>query len=198
MAGAPTGMDSRAPRRAGRTNGCAPFAFGHTGQSVDGVSTPEPPSRPPTPAQPPTEPLNRPVPPQQPRAPIQQPAPAYAYDRVPPEGLPPDRWWDNSGVAVAAAIIALLVGGVVGYLIGHESESEHRGVPRTVTSTATVVRPKTVVQTHTVTASTVKETPSPANQANEARLTEAETNLRKSEKENQELKRQIEEAGRSP
>ncbi len=128
-----------------------------------------------------------------------QPAPApYAYERVPPELPPPERWWDSSGAAVLAAIVALLVGGLVGYLIGHESETEQRGAPRTVTSTATVVHPKTVVQTQTVTASTVKETPSAANQANEARLTEAETNLRKSEKENTELKRQLEEAGRSP
>jgi len=49
-----------------------------------------------------------------------------------------------------------------------------------------------------VTVKTVKETPAPANQANEARLREAESNLRKLEKENQELKRQLEESGRNP
>ena len=58
--------------------------------------------------------------------------------------------------------------------------------------TTTVEHP--VTQTNTVTASTVTQTPAPANQANEERRTEAETNLRKAEKENQELKRQVEEA----
>jgi hypothetical protein len=47
--------------------------------------------------------------------------------------------------------------------------------------------------TNTVTSTTVKETPSPANQSNEERLREAEADLRKVERENRELKRQLEE-----
>jgi len=157
------------------------------------MSTPEPPRRPPEPAQPPTEPLNRPVPPRSPRAPVE---PDVAYERIPPEATPP-HWYDNAGAVIATALVALLIGGVVGYLIGNSSENEHpSGVTHTVTSTATVVHPKTV--TNTVTASTVRETPSPANQANEARLRETEANLSKLEKENQELHRQLEEGGRSP
>jgi hypothetical protein len=69
-------------------------------------------------------------------------------------------------------------------------------VTHTVTNTTTVEHPKTVVQTNAVT--TIKETPAPANQANEERRREAEANLRKVEKENQELKKQLEAAGRTP
>jgi hypothetical protein len=65
-----------------------------------------------------------------------------------------------------------------------------------VTSTTTV--PKVVVQTNTVTASGVTQTPSPANETNEERRTEAETKLRTTERENQELKRQLEGAGAAP
>jgi hypothetical protein len=91
---------------------------------------------------------------------------------------------------------ALLIGGVVGYLIGNSSENDHTAAAtHTVTNTTTVVHPKTVVQTHTVTAKTVKETPSPANQANEARLREIESHLRKV---NKELQRKHEEGARSP
>jgi hypothetical protein len=79
---------------------------------------------------------------------------------------------------------ALLIGGVVGYLIGNSSENGHTAAAtHTVTNTTTVVHPKTVVQTHTVTAKTVTETPAPANQANEARLREIESHLRKVNKE---------------
>jgi hypothetical protein len=48
--------------------------------------------------------------------------------------------------------------------------------------------------TNTVTSTTIKETASPANQANEERRREAEADLRKVEKENQELKRKLEES----
>jgi hypothetical protein len=92
---------------------------------------------------------------------------------------------------------ALLTGGVVGYLIGNSSENEHTpAATHMVTNTKTVVHPKTVVQTHTVTAKTVKkETPSPANQANEARLREIESQFRKV---NKELERKHEEGARGP
>jgi hypothetical protein len=52
-----------------------------------------------------------------------------------------------------------------------------------------------VVQTQTVTAKTVKETPSATNQASEARLREIESHLRKV---NKELGHKHEEGARSP
>jgi hypothetical protein len=154
------------------------------------MSTPEPPRRPPAPPTRPTEPL-QPVPPRQPSP------PGYEYERPPPG--PPGRgpWWENPWPAILIGIIALLIGGGVGYAIGRNSE-ERAGptVTNTVTNTTTAEQPKTV--TNTVTASTVKETTAPANQANEERRREAEANLRKVEKENQELKKQLEEVGRTP
>jgi hypothetical protein len=85
---------------------------------------------------------------------------------------------------------------VVGYLIGNSSGNEHTpAATHMVTNTTTVVHPKTVVQTHTVTAKTVKETPSPANQANEARLREIESQFRKV---NKDLERKHEEGARGP
>jgi hypothetical protein len=132
------------------------------------------------------------------QTPVPVPA-APAYERLPPAAPPPESWWENPWPAVVAGILALLLGGFVGYAIGHKGESQHgAGATHTVTNTMTVVHPKTVVQTNTVTASTVKETPSPTNQANEARLSQAEASLRKAEKENGELKGQLEESGRSP
>jgi hypothetical protein len=135
------------------------------------------------------------VAPRQPRAPGE---PAYAYERLPPEGPPPrGPWWESPWPAVLVAIIALLVGGGIGYAIGNSEESGHASTfTQTQTTTNTVTQPKTVVQT--VTASTVRETPAPANPANEERRREAEANLKKAEKENQELKKMLEEAGRSP
>jgi hypothetical protein len=121
---------------------------------------------------------------------------APEYERLPPERLPPGPWWASPGPAILAAIIALLVGGGVGYLIGHNANSEGAaGATHTVTNTTTA-QPKTV--TNTVTSTTVKETSPPANQANEERRREAEADLRKAEKENQELKRQLEQSGGTP
>lgn len=160
------------------------------------MSTPENPRRaeprPPRPAGPSDAPTGV----RQPRAPAQVPP---AYERLPPEPPPGGPWWENPWPAVAAGLVALLLGGVVGYLIGNSGTSERRtGPTQTVTNTRTVVHPKTVVQTQTVTSNTVKETPSPVNRTNEERRQEAEANLRKTEKENSELRRQLEEAGRAP
>ena len=119
--------------------------------------------------------------------------------QAPAEAPPPGPWWENPWPAILTGVIALLVGGLLGYAIGNTDEGQHgAALTHTVTNTTTVVHPKTVVQTNTVTSSTVRETPSPANQANEARRREAETSLRKLEKENQELRHQLEEGGRSP
>jgi hypothetical protein len=119
---------------------------------------------------------------------------------------PPGPWWENPWAVLFAGLVALLLGGFIGYLIGNSNETG-RGVTHTVTNTETVVHPKTITQTNTVTAKTVKETPAPsttreapsaASQESEARRGEAEATLRKVEKENRELRRQIEESGRSP
>jgi hypothetical protein len=118
----------------------------------------------------------------------------YADERLPPVLPSEERWWQDPWPAILAALLTLIVGGVVGYVIGHNREtaaarSGHEApVTRTVTHTTTV--PKVITQTNTVT-----QTPLPSNQANEERRTEAETNLRTAEQENRELKRQLEEAG---
>jgi hypothetical protein len=85
----------------------------------------------------------------------------------------------------------LLIGGGVGYAIG-EGESGG-GTTHTATNTITVTQPPKTV-TNTATSTTIKETTSPANQANEEHRREAEADLRKVEKENQELKRKLEES----
>jgi len=114
-----------------------------------------------------------------------------AVDRLPPQ-FPPERpWWDNPWPAIVIGILGLIVGGLLGYALGDKGETvtEARGhgpaITRTVTNTTSVVRPKVVVQTNTVT-----QTPPPASSANEARRSEAEAKLRKVERENEELKRQ--------
>jgi hypothetical protein len=123
----------------------------------------------------------------------------YADERLPPVRPSEERWWQDPWPAILAALLALIVGGVVGYVIGHnrETTAAHSGhaapITRTVTHTTTV--PKFITQTNTVTSNTVTQTPLPANQANEERRTEAETNLRTAEQENRELKRRLEEAG---
>jgi negative regulator of sigma E activity len=150
------------------------------------MSTPEPPRRPRPPVPPPTEPLN-------PSRRLQAPGePLREYERLPPDASASGPWSEGPWPAVLAAVVALLVGGLFGYLAGNNSGSGNTAA-QTVTNTTTVTQPKTV--TNTVTSSTIKETPSPANQANEERLREAESNLRKVEKENQELRRQVEQEG---
>ncbi len=157
------------------------------------------PPRPPLPPTQPTERLDAPVPPRRPRV---VPGEPLVAERLPPALPPEERRWDNPWPAILTGLLALVIGGVIGYAIGHNGETtSDRGaheapVAHTVTSTTTV--PKVVTQTNTVTSSTVKQAPSPANQANEERRTEAETNLRKAERENQELKRQLEEAEAHP
>jgi hypothetical protein len=158
------------------------------------MSSPEPPE-PPRPPVPPTEPLV----PRAPRAPAQPPA-AYVgppvVERVPP-GLPPaGPWWESPWPPVLTGILGLVIGALLGYTLGGKGETvtqAQRGGPalaQTVTRTTTVVRPQVVV--HTVTAPAVTQTPLPANSANEERRAEAEANLKKVERENEELKRQAE------
>jgi hypothetical protein len=96
-------------------------------------------------------------------------------------------------VAFATGLAGLLVGGLLGYALSNQSESSatsNGGGPaltRTVTNTTTVVHPKVLVRTNTVTSNTV--TQAPANPANEQRRVEAEAQLHKVEKENEELRR---------
>jgi hypothetical protein len=160
------------------------------------MTSPEPP-RPPAPPTQPTEPLT-------PRAVPRQPAAAVAVEQPRVERLPPDlppegAWWDNPWPAILTGVVCLIAGGLVGYALGHKGETastSDRGraaTTHTVTHTATVVRPKIVQHTDTVTSSTVTQTPSPASAENEARRTEAEADVRRLERENERLTRQQEE-----
>src|ERR1700693_2507623 len=101
------------------------------------------------------QPLGTPVPPTQPPA---VPVVAHpAVDRLPPRLPPESPWWDNPWPAIVIGILGLVVGGLLGYALARKGETvtEARGrgpaVTRTVTNTTTVVRPKVVVQTNTVT-----------------------------------------------
>ncbi|MHB8233080.1 MAG: hypothetical protein ACYDHT_00350 [Solirubrobacteraceae bacterium] len=160
------------------------------------MSSSEPP-RPPVPPTRPTEPLAAPVAPRQarPAAVVEEPV----VERVPPSALPPEDRWGNPWPAIVAVVVGLLAGGLLGYAIGHHddtgSAARRASAPtatHTVTRTNTIVHPKVVV--HTVTAKTVTQTPAPANAENEARRGEAESSLRRVERENTELRRQLEEA----
>jgi hypothetical protein len=162
------------------------------------VSSQEPP-RPPAPPTQPTQALDPTAPAPRVVAPV---ATQPVVERLPPELPPEGPWWENPWPAIVTGVLCLIVGGLIGYAIGHKGESTAgerqagRAVPeQTVTRTNTVVRPKVIVRTNTVTASTVTQTPAPANSANEERRTEAEADLRRVERENEELKRQLEESG---
>jgi len=114
-------------------------------------------------------------------------------ERVPPP-LEPDPGWSNPWAAVLAGIVGLLAGGLLGYALRGNGESTRTtaGPALTRTVTSTVVHPKVVVRTNTVTSSTVTQTPSSAERQ---RLVEAEAKARKLERENEELRRQTAEGG---
>ena len=138
------------------------------------------------------------MPPLQPRA-----APVVAapvVERLPPELPPEDRWWANPGPAIVAGILGLVVGGLLGYAIGGKgetvSETQRGGgtaITHTVTRTNTVVQPKVEVHTNTVTTTAPASTPAPSGSEGEERRHEAEEDRRRVERENAELKRQLEE-----
>jgi hypothetical protein len=120
---------------------------------------------------------------------VSRPVAPPLIERVPPV-LPPDPWWANPWAAVLTGIIGLLLGGLIGYAVhgNGEGSSTARRPALTRTVTSTVVRPKVVVRTNTVTSSTV--TQAPPNAANEQRRVEAEATAHKLERENEELRRQ--------
>jgi hypothetical protein len=111
--------------------------------------------------------------------------------------LPDEHWWDNPGPAIVAGIVGLIAGGLLGYAIGNSASNAKTvttgagpAITHTVTQTQTVTQPKLVEHSSTVTTTT----PAPANSATEERRIEAESDLRKSERENEQLKRQLEES----
>ena len=155
------------------------------------MSTPEPPPRPPVPPTQPTEAL-----PRRPVQPVARPAVAPPVVEQLPLALPPERAWsENPWPAILTGLLALIVGGLIGYLIGNNNNESPgttaRGPAAVVTHTQTVVRPEVKVRTNTVTNSTVTQTPQPINVENEARRKQAETDLRKAERENEELRNQL-------
>jgi hypothetical protein len=114
--------------------------------------------------------------------------------------LPPedDRWWGNPWAAFLAGVLGLLAGGILGYAIGDSSNTvtttgrgTRAAITQTVTRTNTVTQPKVVERSNTVTATT--QAPAPAGPAGEERRAEDESRLRRAERENEELKRQLEE-----
>jgi hypothetical protein len=148
----------------------------------------EPPGQPPAGGPPtePTRPLRASV---APRAPV--PPPVDRVVEVPPVYPADPSWSDNPWPVLLVALLALIVGGLLGYLIGNKGESSSGSqnqpgpaVTQTVTHSSTVVQPKTVERTVTA--------PAPTNTVNEERRVEAETALRKSERENERLKRELE------
>jgi hypothetical protein len=148
------------------------------------VSGPEPP-RPPVP---PTEQLGA-------RRQPRQPVAVERVEHLPPE-LPPDRRWGNPWAAVVAGIVGALLGVLIGLAVGNNNtktvrETQRAGQPAV---TQTVTQPKVEAHTNTVTVTTT--TPAAVNAENEVRTRETEKNLRKVEKENEELKRQLEREGR--
>src|SRR5579871_1581154 len=100
------------------------------------MSAQEPPGRPPDETQQ-TERLRAPVPPP-PRTPRpgQAPQPPAVEREYAPYEPPPERpWWGSAGAVFAILIIALLLGGGIGYAIGNSNESAGTSTPHTVTNT---------------------------------------------------------------
>lgn len=92
----------------------------------------------------------------------------------------------------------MLAGLLIGLAVGNKNKTVtetqrfgQQSITHTVTQTKAVVQPKVEVHTNTVTATTT--TPSPASSENEVRRRETEKSLRTVERENEELKRQLEE-----
>jgi hypothetical protein len=154
--------------------------------------------RPPAPPTQPTRPLGAPAT----TTPVAREAPVVErpVERLPPQPPADGPWWENPWPAVLTGILGLIVGGLVGYAVGGKGETVTEAqrnagpaITHTVTQTTTVVHPKVVVRTNTVTQKTVTQAPPPANAEGEQRLSTAEASLRKAERENEELKRRVEE-----
>jgi hypothetical protein len=86
-------------------------------------------------------------------------------------------------------VLGVLIGVAVGNKGKTVTETQPGGQPA-LTHTVTQTQPTVEVRTNTVTTTTT--TPSPAGAESEARAREVEKNLRTVEKENEELKRQLE------
>ena len=135
-----------------------------------------------------TEPLGSP---RQPGVPVGE---ERYVERLAPELPPDDRWWGNPWAAVVAAIAGVIAGVLVGLAVGGNTKTVTetlRAGQATPPRTVTLKQPTVEVRTRTVTATS--STPSPASAENEARAREAEQTLRRVERENRELKRQLEE-----
>jgi hypothetical protein len=110
---------------------------------------------------------------------------------VPP---PEDRWWGNPWAAIAAGALGVLAGVLIGLAAGGKTKTVTETLRAGQTAPAQTItekQPTVEVRTQTVTATT--SAPAPANAQNEARRQEDEQSLRAVEKENRELKRQLEE-----
>jgi hypothetical protein len=163
------------------------------------MSTPDDPSRRPAPPPTqPTQPLGAPA--VQPRQPHPPPVVAEpVVERLPVEP-PPERWWDDPWPALVAGVIGLVAGALLGLALGDNGKTVTQpsgggqpAITHTVGRTTTVVQPKVVVRTNTVTATTTAPTPAPSGSQEAERAGEAEANRRNVERENEELKRQLEE-----
>lgn len=141
-----------------------------------------PPRRPIAPAGQPTEPLARAVP----RQPVVERVPLEPPAYGPRDSSP----WP----AVLAGTLALIVGALVGYLIGHNDRTTtETRAGAAVTHSVTTTVPK--VEVRTVTSKTVTQTAAPPNAAAEERARTTEERLRKAEAENERLQQQLGEAG---
>lgn len=148
------------------------------------MSVPEPPPGPPTaplgpptaplPAVPPTEPLAS-VPAREPRAPLAGTAEPYppGGGPPPPGGYPPDGpypperslWWQHELAIIAVGLLMLLLGGFLGYLIGH-SKARVRTVASTPggqTHTVVVEHSTSTVTSPNTASANAGSTTSPAN-----------------------------------